>query len=463
MIGSDDEAEIVSYAGISSISSEVITGLYQMTGVRRGLMNTAARTHIVTMEDASGDNSGAEIRFGAGVEGETFFLTILNLAQSTGDGNHGTYDFFPVGVGQPQAPGHFDLESFIAANDSLLPTERTISYFLSKPEQLSTLAKDWLTPLGRFLFPRVDSAGNYTIGVGRNKPPIPAQSAANLLTSNMHWSDPATYQRGRDTIVTGVTVYPAWDFADESSRDDVKVSVINKDSESENGLRNVIEWKLRGYSVGPGQALELTKNWAAQLAERHGRARVVLEIRTDRSAWFVNVGDTVALTVPDIPTPEGVRGLSTRYAVVENIVKIYSGDQPGAIITCVVESSYFTNSFRPYAPSAKVTAKSVALKTVTISADAYSNEGVDADFFTVGDKVIVHNEGEWSTVERKTITAISGNVITLDTAVSLTVGDFTALDFDEYATNTTDQKDGASYIAGSGGSFSNSDPGNRYV
>lgn len=460
VIGKDEESEIVSYESIASVSDETIAGLYQLEGVSRGLMGTTARAHVLTLEDAKSENEGAEIRFGIGVINDAFLESLLKLAISTGDGDHGTYDTFAVGTGAPQPPGHFDVDSFLAASATLTPTERTVSYFLSKPEALSAIAKDWLTPTGRFIFPRVDASGAYTIGIGRNKPPIPSQSVATLTTSAMHWSNPATYQRGRDTIVTGVTVYPVWDFAEESSNEEVRVSVINKDAEAEFGLRNVIEWKLRGYQISPGQALELTKNWAAQLAERHGRGRVVLEVTTDRSAWFINVGDTVALTVPSIPTPDGGRGLSTRYGVVENIVKIYSGAEPGAILRVVVESSNYADAYRPYAPSAKVISKSGS--DITLAANEYSESGADVDYFAVGDEVVIHNEGDYSTFERKTIQAISGNVVTLDSALSLTVGSYTAMDYDTYILVQDSQADGAAFIA-SGGDFSDGDPAHRYV
>ena len=460
VIGEKEEAEIVSYETIVSVSDETIAGLFQLEGVSRGLMGTAARTHVVTFEDAKGDNQGAEIRFGLGVINDAFLESLLRLAISTGDGDHGTYDTFAVGTGAPQPPGHFDVDNLLAASSTLTPTERTISYFLSKPEALSSIAKDWLTPTGRFIFPRVDSSGAYTIGIGRNKPPIISQSVATLTTTAMHWSNPATYQRGRDTIVTGVTVYPVWDFAEESSNEDVRVSVINKDAEAEFGLRNVIEWKLRGYQISPGQALELTKNWSAQLAERHGRGRVVLEITADRSAWFISVGDTVALTVPSIPTPDGGRGLSTRYGVVENVVKIYSGAEPGAIIRVVVESSNNAYAYRPYSPSAKVVSKSGS--DITLAANEYSESGADVDYFAVGDEVVIHNEGDYSTFERKTIQAISGNVVTLNSALSLTVGSYTAMDYDSYILAQDSQASSAAFMSAFG-DFSDGDPAHRYV
>ena len=58
---------------------------------------------------------------------------------------------------------------------------------------------------------------------------------------------------------------------------------------------------------------------------------------------------------------------------------------------------------------------------------------------------------------------ISGNVITLNSAVTLTVGAHTAIDYDDYTTNTTDQQDGAAYISDSTHSLSNSDEGHRYT
>tara|TARA_Y100001938_G_scaffold27056_1_gene36448 strand:- start:765 stop:3539 length:2775 start_codon:yes stop_codon:yes gene_type:complete len=461
VIGDDEECEIISYTGISSLSSSAGKGLFELTNVRRGLMGTVARYHKVTHEEAKEGNQGADIRFGLGVENDSFLLTILNLAQSTGDGNHGQYDLFGVGVGIPLAPGHFDAASFLEAAADLTPTEQTISYFLSKPEALSDLAKDWLTPVGRFMFPRINRAGNYTIGIGKNQPPIPAEADLSLTTTQLQWSDPATYQRGADTIVTGVTVYPVWDFAEEESNDDVKVSVINHDAEAEFGQRNVIEWKLRGYVIGPGQALDLTKNWAAQLAERHGRGRVVLELQAGREAWFSDIGDTVELTVPQIPTPDGGRGLVTRYGIIENIVKVFSGSQPGCIIRVVVESSNLAQSYRPYASSGKVASKSS--NTITLEQNEYSEQGYDADGFNIGDVVVIHNEGDYSTREQKTITNIVGNVITLNTAVSLTVGSYTAIDYDDYDQVTSDQKLEAAYISDSTHTLSNADEGHRYT
>ena len=460
VIGDDDEAEIVSYSTITDLSSTAVKGLFQLNNVRRGLMGTAARTHALLADDHS-ENQGADIRFGLGVEDDSFLLTILNLAQSTGDGNHGSFYLFGITVGAPQAPGHFDDASFSETAAELTPTEQTISYFLSKPEALSDLAKDWLTPIGRFIFPRIDSEGAYTIGIGRNKPAIPSQSKITLTTTQLDWSNPATYQRGTNSIVTGVTVFPVWDFAEEESNDDVKVSVINHDAESAFGQRNIIEWKLRGYVISPGQALDLVKNWSAQLAERHGRGRVVLELQAGRQAWFVNVGDTVALTVPEIPTPDGGRGLTLRYGVVENIVKIFSGETIGCVLRVVVESGALIGAFRPYAPSAKVSSKSSS--TVTLAANEYTESSNDAAFFSVGDNVVIHNEGDYSTREQKTITAISGNDITLNSAVSLTVGSHTAMDYDIHANVTANQKLAAAYVSDSAHSLSNGDDGHRYT
>jgi hypothetical protein len=461
VIGDGEEAEIVSYQSISSIATDVASGLYQMNGVQRGLMGTTAKVHKTSFQDDQGSEGGADVRFGVGVLNDSFLLTILNLAQSTGDGNHGGYDLFGVGVGTPQAPGHFDSASFLEASSDMTPTEQTVSYFLSKPEQLSKLCRDWLNPVGRFMFPRVDSQGQYTIGVGRQKPAIASQSVLSLDTTQMHWSDPATYQRGTSNIVTGVTVYPVWDFANEESKDSVKVSVINTDAEAEYGHRNVIEWNLRGYTIGPGQALDLTKNWASQLAQRHGRGKVVLRLTADRRAWWANIGDTIELTVPEIPTPDGGRGLVTRYGVVENIVKIYSGDEPGAILTVVVESSALTDAFMPYAPSAKVVSKSGS--DIVLAANEYTESGSDVDYFSVGDRVVIHNEGDYSTREARTIDAISGNTVTLSSAVSLTVGSWTAMDFDDYASAITSQRDGAAFISDSAHQLSTGDDGMRYT
>lgn len=460
VIGKDEKAEIVSYQTITDLGSTKFPGLLQLNDCRRGLMGTSAQNHFVKHEDLANKTKGPEIRFGIGVENDSFLLTILNLAISTGDGNHGQYDLFAVGTGAPQAPGHFDDTSFLDASLDLTPTEQTISYFLSKPVKLSKLTRDWLTPPGRFIFPRVDESGAYTIGIGRNKPAIPSQTVITLDTSTTHWSDPASYARGGRNIVTGVTLSPLWNFAEEDSSD-LTVSFINKDAEAEFGQRNVIEWKLRGYSITPGAALELVKNWSAQLQQRHGRGRVVLEILTDRSAWYVNVADTVALTVPNIPTPDGNRGFTLRYGVVENIVKTYSGDMPGCVIRVVIEDSFFTGAFRPYAPSGRVVSKSGS--QVTLEANQYSETGSDADFFQAGDKVVIHNEGDYSSRESHTVVSVSSNVVTLSGTVALTVGSYTAIDVDEYASATTTQQSNAAYISDANGAFSNSDTGHRYI
>ncbi len=462
VIGSGDKVEIIQYDSIGSTS---IPNLHVLTGCVRGLMGTGAQEHVVTFEQAAQKNKGEDIRFGVGFLETSFFDAVLQLAISTGTtAHHGEFDLLAAGSGAPQAPGHFDTANWKTESQALLPTERTISYFMSKPEALSDFIKDLLTPVGRFVFPRVNDAGEYRIAVGRNKPPIPAQSKLTLTTDVMDWSNPATYQRGRSSIVTGVTVFPVWDYAEEEPNKDVKVTIINADAESTYGQRNIIEWTLRGYQVDAGQCLELTKSWAAQLAERHGRDRVVLELTADRAAWFVNVGDTVTLTLPNIPTPDGTRGLSSHYAVVENIVKIWSGPQPGAIITVVVESSNFATQYRPYSPSGKVASK--AGTTITLEANEYSSSGgaVDASFFQPQDHVVIHNEGDYSSRETHVVESVSGNVITLSYAVTLTVGSYTAIDFEDFGNldPNDDQRNTAAFIADSSHQLSDEE-GHRYT
>ena len=420
-LGKDETAEIISYGSITDLGpTQALQGVYVLNDVERGLFGTTPREHIIRLSE-NGDADGDEVPlvFGAGLVGSPLDA-MLQLAVSTGSGHHGTYDTLSDKIAVPLNPQHFDTAAIAALNDQLTSEQATIGLFLSKPTNLRELMSEWLRPLGLYLTARTNADGNYLITVDPLLPPLESEAQTAIGAQHLDIGDPAVYVDGLDRIINKIRIYPRWDVTEEDATDDV-FTVNDFDSRSEFGRVQSIEWRLRGYQFGLSKGYQLATKWAHRIFARYGRPYDLFRLHMNRQGLALAPGDVVSVTLSGAPNASGTRGLTSRAAVVLRVEKRWhpaagTGEATGADVTVVLEPYQRQST---YAPSARVASYNAGTPSITISATGYSPTGeTDADHFDVGDVVLIYDEGDWSTVDQRTITAKNGATFTLNSTLT---------------------------------------------
>ena len=435
--------EIVEYTGLSAISTTKAKGLYKLTGCSRGSMGTTAAIHAVTLAaDYTSDAEDVSIEFGVGFDGVDPLTAILQLAVSTGETAHHTaYDALGYGVSPPLNPLHFDTDQIAALSAALTGQQKALRLFVSKPHRLSELAGKWLAPFGMHLVARVTSAGAYRIQVGEVLPPLESEASTAIGTAQIDRSDPARWDDGTDRIVNQIVVKYRWDVLTEAVTDD-KVTVNAFDSQREYGVRGRLTWELVGYQLDALSGQATAHGWAMEAVSRFARPYDRFVVRVGRTGWLVRPGDSVSLTLPGVPTTSGARGLTSELAVVLQVTHRYwsgseSTEGTGSDLMVILEPHGRQST---YSPSGKVASK--AGSTITLEANAFTSPGwsTDAAHFDAGDVIVVFTRGDVSTRETKTILGIAGNVLTLNSAVTLTVGANTYIVAEDYVAAQSSQR-----------------------
>ena len=434
------DKEIVQYTGLSDLS-DTLAGMLALTGVTRGAFGTEAIEHVVKLDgNWKATQEVMKLQFGIGLQNVNVIDAILQFALSTGSGRHGPYDVLVDGVSPGLCPAHFDLPSIEAAQDGLPASLRVINDFVSKPGKLPDLIKGWLQAAGVYLASGPCDDGTYRIRAYQVLPPLESGDAVSLDADGLDGENPAEFAQGNDEILTAVSVSYLWDVLKESAADGAKVNVINDDAEQEYGERHQLEWTLRGHQWSSDSARASATVLAAFVFQRFGAPYDILDVHTDRRGWLLHPGDNVQLTVAGPPSPEGDAGFTARRAVVVAVKHTYHapGGAVGSVATLVFETQVRQSA---YAMAGRVTAYDAGTHKVTLVETAFSPTGRrDADAFKVGDDVYVYNEGDAGTRDKRTVIAIVNNVLTLSSALTVTVGAHTiivAADYTDGGVNQT--------------------------
>lgn len=420
-------SEVVSYTSISSANGTA-TGLRIMEGCRRGLMGTFAQDHLIKLDDnLSADGDEVEIRFGPGFasEGEavadktTITDALLQLAVSTGEGHHGSYDTLAGDVSVPLNPNHFDDAQWASTMASIPGQLRWVDHIQAEAEKLAAMGASWLQPLGMFLYGGIGADLTYKIRIGRILGYLEGESATSLGESDTAMSDPAQYVAGSDRIINEIKAN-LWDVV-KGEASERFVLVTDDDSQSEHGERGSLEWVLRGYrfsSLTDSEIRQAVGDLAAGVFRRFSQPFDLFRVRVGRAGWFLNPGASVLLTVAGVPTSTGARGMTERPAVVLQASKRYMGDEPGADLLCIVEPEVRRSS---YVPSGLIASYSSGTPSITLAANSYTTtDTTDAAHFAVGDYIWVYNQAGDVTRDLREIVAINGNIITISSALSST-------------------------------------------
>jgi len=447
-------SEVVEYTSITDVGSSQSAGLFQMNVKKRGAMHTSRTEHKVRLNpDWTTDAEDVKIIFGYGIDGDDPITAVLKLAVSTGDASHHTtYDTLPYGISAPLNPNHFDIPQWENEIDQLPGPMQAIRYFSSKTQSLSSLMSMWFAPFGYYVYGGVNADGKYLIQLGQVLPPLESEANTTVGTSVLDLSDPAQYEAGVSRVVNQIKVNYRWDNAREKQLED-SITVNAYDSQREYGTKGKLTWNMKGLGLDGATAVAIATDAAYGAFARFARVYDVFRLSMDRTGWDIEPGDVVDLTLPGAPNTSGTRGFTNVEAVVLQCTKTYQTpmgavEATGAEVLVILEPHTRQTT---YSPSGKVASKSGS--DITLEANHFTKSGfsTDAAHFAVNDVIIVMQAGDFSTREVKTIQSISGNVLRLNSAVTLTVGTSTYIVPDDYAAVVADQRKHA-FIA------DNSDP-----
>lgn len=437
-IGSGESAEIVAYDDVVAVpyAGDDLSGVYQLTGVRRGLFGTTPTEVRLALEDAEAADE-AKVTFGVGFERTNAFEAILQLAISTGTATRGTYDTLGAGVGSPIRPAHFDLAAFEEAATRFTPEETTLDVFIAKPVKLSELVSQWLAPMGRYLIASTGTDGLYRVRVAEVGAPIEA-SAITITDADVSARSRVQWRPGAAEVINEVKASYQYNNRDDDWDEAATVTVHDKDSAEEYGPRAGVEWRLRGLRLDPAAAYDLVLHWAQSVFMRYGRPYELPRVPMGRLGWFLRPGQTVRLQLSAVPDLAGASDFDA-LATVLQAAKVYTGDEVGAVVDLVVETPTRVSE---YAPCARITAYDGGAPSITLSTDQFSaTSRPDHDWFEVGDVLWVYRkEGDASTRVQRTIVAKSGAVCTLSGTLSLGTLGVTLVTFADYGSIAARQR-----------------------
>lgn len=438
IIGEDDQVEVVRYQGITSL-----TGYYLLTNCLRGQLGTSPREHRVSREEHESGSDAVRLRFGVGWSSSALTRVLLELATSTGFGEHGAYDVLPAGAGAALNPLHFDVTGFEALAERLAGWERDRTLILVKSTTLAALVSGFLQPLGRYVYAATIADGSYRITVGETLPALASEVQADLGLRDISADRPAVHEDVAGRLINQVRALYRYDPVKGECDDKAYVDVLDDDSIAEHGTRKKVEWSLLGWRLDPQTAAAYVIDWASDVFRRFGRPADVLTVRTGRRGWLLRSGQTVSLTLPALPTSSGVRGADALPATVLQVAKTYTGPDVGAEVRVLVEGP---ERHTTYAPAARITGAAADDTYLELAEAEFSRSGSDGAMFAVGYAIFVY-EDETDAASRvmRTIVAHDGAAaatLTLDEALpsGWTLGAASLITFADYANVTAAQR-----------------------
>lgn len=377
-----------------------------------------------------------------------------------GEGNNGSYDVYPTGVGVAIDANDVDtsalVEAFAGAADA--PTD----WALLKPTKMRELLDEVCKAYGVMC---VMQGGQITF---RSAPTIVTASMASYAFGD---GTKAREDERCDIAETPDGLYNSLEFkvgynpfADEW-RD--TVSIVDQESVDTYGQGRSLTFQLRNIHARPLASTLADLALKRQSLWRWPYQRISRSF--DRSRWgLVAPGMVVTLTDRWLPDPfTGEFGITARVCVVESVSHDYQGGS-GSVVLRMLPMQHAA----PFAPSALVSAvvqvgSDAKLTTTTLYAaagatnSAESFEATDAVLIVQTDAANPASPQFW----RTTATAVGSNYITVDTDVTTVAasgagGTMNTTDhqyvvtFDVFGSLTASQKLRGSSIAGADGIIS---------
>ena len=436
--------EIISYGSITALDS-TLEGLYRLNDCERGQLGTMPAIYVPELgPDGQALGDPVVLKFIQAFNGVSIFDAILQLATSTGSEHHGAFDTMGAATGPAIPPEHFDLGAIakLKNGSGLMDDEHHISYWFDEPKQLSELIANWLKPLNMFVTARTGNSGSYQITIEQALPPLQSESYHSISASNVSADNFGSWRSGADMITNELAVKYQFDVAEGKAKDH-KIVARDLDSIADYGVKGRLSWELQGYQWSYTTAIKRVYRWARRVFRRYGRPYDLLEMFIDRTGWSIKPGETVTVSVPAVPNTDGSRGFTYKASTVLGVQHTYHAPDgtPGTKLLLALEAVERQSS---YVPSARATGYNAGTATLTLAANSYTeaNDSTDADHFEQGDKVRVFNEGTAETYDDRTITVISGNNVTLNSALSAvthsaTATVMTAQAYDDVTSNQT--------------------------
>lgn len=436
-------------AGILGITH---ANLGPMNGPLGGAVHEYGPKIVIAIPDDAG-NVPVRVRQVFVEQGDVATITLrLLLSTGTSAYNDATYDVHTAsgfGVGMPYSL--VDVNSFKGLQG------RIHTLILDKPRRFSDLLQRILEVGGGYLVWRRGK-----IAVARPGEPAFGLGTYSLNESNKARPEKDTYVRGADSVINQVKIkYNR--TVDGSYRGDFTVRALR--SISDFGERRAVTIEADGVydgMLGVPSGLDEAIATAAAALSYFSRPLCVVTRSYDFSLMGMASGDTANLTSEYVPDPTtGTRGVTTWPCWLLST----EWDPQTGQGTCKVGflPEFAATQRTLWAPSGEVSSASVGGGKLILNLQAHkytpsSATATDASHFPAGYKVAIRSISETSGVGTTyvgTIESISGtNQLTLTTDPTAGAGLNTTTDrwiveFDDYATSITAQKNGFAYIADS--------------
>lgn len=337
------------------------------------------------------------------------------LASGVGNGDNGDEDVMPLGANLPESLLHLGAFRAMASPEAL----RGQDYTMQRGSTIREQCEGLLIASGYQLAARLSPAGLWQASLVSMSAPMVDDSALSLTDDDLLLTGggPPIKVSVDGRTVRSIVVRVNHD-GDEATEIPVTLGVERTDAGGDTGQPMTLD--LPGVVIPSlGSQAQSAAEIVADLRTRVGvpRVRWSFAIRADRpGALDLGLGSVVTLTSEHVygivPTDAVVsvpcRILGIRRDLVENRLDLEVRPSVG-----------FAGG---WAPAMLVTAVG-SPTTVTVSPSAYSPDD-DRSLFAVGDVVHCVPRGDWASRVTTTIAGISSmNVITLDDAHGLSVGD----------------------------------------
>jgi len=390
-------------------------GMRVLKGCTRGMFGTPKTRHILTIDDMRKANADpVKMQFGIGADAQSWTASFLEIAHSTGTASHnGAFDVRDKEGGASISDDHFDVPSFVGYAESAGdPLEKNIDFFSAESMNLKGWIESFLKP--RMCFITAASCGNnnyeHKLRIVEIRPALESESVVSFGEDDIDFYDPASFRQGNNRIVNRIRCHYRWDYAQNKEEPD-QVIVTSWDSVQDHGGVKAITWKLRGQSWTYSDAYSRVSMWALRAFQRWSHDYDIVNLRVNRKGLLVAVGDTVEVTLSGLPTKDGSRGFSNQKAVCIRADHTWHDPQgtPSSLLTLVIEQD---QRYSTYCPTCKVHSTTtidgdpgIRLESSEFSPDGSNN--ADASFFTAGDKIVIHNRGNYATRDERTIASIT--------------------------------------------------------
>jgi hypothetical protein len=414
-------------------------GLLEIPDGGRGLLGTTMLS-AESMPYSMGGALGGEVIItdALGIDRHPIWEIFLSLMVSTGEDGHrdSQYDDDAYGRhwGAKIDPSMIDKHSFqqMALDEGYLSWRRMA---LAKPQNLRKWVESECAWAQSIVTQRTCEDGRIRIGVYRMQDAAKSEAIDNSISTLRAERQPA-----KSTPINAVSIATMW-HAGQAKFLGPDVHIRHVESINDHQREYTQKFEIAGLfwpwqSLNDG-ALDVAKRVFARWLE----PGVLLTLYTTLDAMLFKPGQTVGITVPNIPTDEGARGYSARPATILGIEPVpYAPNQDWQAKVHVRIEPH--QAISTYCPCGKVASYAAGVPSITLTANEFSdpedvnpwNESptTDAVWFQDGFSIIVWNEGDWANRESHDIVSRSGNVLTIDGVLVLVPDATTRITYDVY-------------------------------